>query len=355
VRYARPTRIARARYASAIGVALLACWVASASAGGPPEPPEPGARLPEGADAAEHWDLAAHFTSGHRLYVRFLITNAGPGDRTALAFGHLVLPDGEIAGFHNGRRAGRWELSEDRRRIRIGSSLLELSESARHFEVDNDKRGIKIHLDFPADDTARAAPGAPGGYQLALLNLATPASGRFWLEGMSAPKTLAGHAVLSHTWFSAAENQLVLRRIDLASLDPAAPIFATELRPPAGEPWSWLVAGTETFASPGGGLELRGQGSRGSDYPIPTQLEARGKNLDARFSLGKTILEVDPLDALPALLRMVYSFGGRPRHLWVEADAEVALKSPAGDAVLRWNGEGLANLVYLDSTPQNER
>ncbi len=52
--------------------AQLACLVvsaaAAASAGGPPDPVEPGAQLPDGAEAAEHWDLAAHFDAGVRLY-----------------------------------------------------------------------------------------------------------------------------------------------------------------------------------------------------------------------------------------------------------------------------------------------
>lgn len=337
------------RSAACVAFALLAGWVASA--GGPPEVVEAAAHLPDGDEAAEHWDLAAHFDSGHRLYARFLITNAGPGERTALAFGHLLRPDGETVAFRNGRRAGRWQLSDDRRRMKVGSSVLSLGPSARHFEVDNDKRGIKIHLDFPDDATARAAPPAPGGYRLELLNLATPATGRFWLEGMAAPQPLTGHVVLTHTGFTHAERSLVSRRMDLASLDPEAPLFACELRPPTGEPWRWLVAGGRSWVGSGGGLELRVQQSRGGDYPVPVAVEVRGKGIEGRFSLGKTVLEVDPTDALPTLLRMLYSFGGRPRHLWVESVSEVALKSPAGDAVLRWQGEGIANLVFLDSIP----
>ncbi len=115
--------------------ALLSCVIvlaaATASAGGPPDPVDPGAQLPDGAEAAEHWDLAAHFDEGVRLYARFLITNAGPGERTAVAFGHLLRPAEEPVEFRNGRRAGRWRLSDDRRRIAIGSSKLELEATDR--------------------------------------------------------------------------------------------------------------------------------------------------------------------------------------------------------------------------------
>ena len=354
----------RARFTAA----LAALWSASAAAGGLPAPvavdaaaasgAEPvalGARLPEGDAAAEHWDLAAHFTSGHRLYARFLITNAGPGERTALAFGHLLRPDGAPIEFRNGRRAGSWKLSPDRRRIAIGSSVLELGDSAHHFEVDNDKRNIEILLDFPADAGARAAPAAPGGYRLALLNLATPARGRILVGGMDAPRTLEGHALLTHTWFSREESKLVAQRSDVASLDPQARIFLSELRGPAGARWRWLVAGDAAFTEAADGLVFEATGPRGSAYPIPTALELRGNGLEGRVSLGATLLEVDPLAALPALLRMVYPFAGKPRHVWVEASAEVALKSPSRDAALRLRGEGIATLVFLDSRPPDPR
>jgi hypothetical protein len=314
-----------------------------------------GARLPEGDAAAEHWDLAAHFASGHRLYARFLITNAGPGERTALAFGHLLRPDGPPVEFRNGRRAGSWQLSEDRRRIAIGSSVLELGDSAHHFEVDNDKRGIEILLDFAADAGARAAPAGPGGYRLELLNLATPAHARILLAGMPAPERLEGLAVLTHTWFNRDEADLVAQRTDVAGLDPAARIFLTEVLTPGGDRWRWLVAGDSDYRGDADGLVFEAAGARGTGYPIPAALEVRGNDLDGRISLGPTLLEVDPAAALPALLRMVYPFAGKPRHVWVEASADVALKSRSRDAVLRLRGEGIATLVFLDSRPPDLR
>lgn len=338
--------------------ALLVCSIvlaaAIASAGGPPDPVDPGAQLPDGAEAAEHWDLAAHFDEGVRLYARFLITNAGPGERTAVAFGHLLRPGQEPVEFHNGRREGRWQLSEDRRRIAIGSSKLALGDDARHFEVDNDKRGIKIQLDFPADATARTAPTAPGGYRLALLNLATPATGSFWLEGMSAPRRLRGHVVLTHTWFQRPEAELLARRIDLASFDPRAPFFVSALRAPDGRRWRWGVTASDGVSAPILDLELELQEPGGDAYPIPRAIEMRGKGLKASISLGKPLLEVDPLDALPPILRMVYSFGDRPRLLWVQTNADVALKSATENAVLRVQSEGLATLVFPDALPRDE-
>jgi hypothetical protein len=319
-----------------------------------PEPIPLGARLPEGGDASEHWDLAAHFHSGHRLYARVLITSAGPGDRAALAFGHLLRPDGPPIEFRNGKRAGSWRLSADRRRIEIGSSVLALGETDHHFEVDNDKRDIEIALDFRAE-AGHTAPAGPGGYRMALLNLATPARARIRVAGMDAPRHIAGNAVLTHSWVERDEAELLLQRSDVAGLAPYARFFLSELRTRDGARWRWLVTDDESLVDADDDLVFETTEPPDSPYPIPTALDMRGKGLGGRISFGRTLLEVDPLAALPALLRIVYPLAGKPRHVWVEASAEVALKSPSRDAALRLRGEGIATLVFLDARPPELR
>lgn len=346
----------------ALVLAVLAASLAgTARAGEAPTPVDPGAvdpgaRLPEGSAAAEHWDLVASFDSGERLVVRFLITNEGPGEHTAAAFGHLLRPGMDPVEFHNGRRAGRWQLSDDRRRIHIGSSLLDLGDDARHFEVDKDKRRIWIQLDFPADGTARAAT-APGGYGIELLNLATPASGRFRLGDMPTPQPLRGRVVLTHTHFARPERELLARRIDVATFAAQAPLYLCDLLAPDGGSWRWLVVGGRSPVSRQGppDLSLALQGDGGGRYPVPSGIDLRGEGLEGHVSLGGKLLEADPLAALPTLLRMVYSFGPRPRHLWLRAGADVALKSPVRAAVLHSTGEGIASLSFPDALPQSER
>ena len=323
-----------------------------ASAGGEPVGELPTAvRLPVGDEASVQWDLAAHFASGHRLYARFLVTNAGPGEHTALAFGHLLRPDGATVDFRNGRREGRWQLSDDARRLTLGSSVLDLGDEARHFEVDNDKRGVKIHLDFPADGSAWDAASPPAGYRFAVLNLATPAEGRFWLEGMAAAEPLTGHVLLTRTRRDRAEAELLERRIDAAVLDPEAPLLVSHLDLPGGERWAFGAARGGVIPD----LVIEATPGTPGAYPVPASLGLRGKGIDGAISLGATRLEVDPIEALPALVRMVYSFGGRPLHRWVEAEADVALKSPDENAVLRYQGAGFAALSYPDRTPPNDR
>ena len=105
-------------------LAFLALGLAaSAQAGGPPVDVELAAVLPRGDEAVEYWDLVGDFDSGHRLYARVLITNVGPGNHTALAFGHWVAPDGTATAFKNGKREGAWTLAADRKRLKIGSSV----------------------------------------------------------------------------------------------------------------------------------------------------------------------------------------------------------------------------------------
>jgi len=51
------------------------------------EIPDPAARLPKGGSAVEYWDLTMELDSGHHLFVRFAITNEGPGDQVGFATG----------------------------------------------------------------------------------------------------------------------------------------------------------------------------------------------------------------------------------------------------------------------------
>jgi len=336
------------RFSVACGLAL---WAGAAAGGGPPEPIDPAARLPRGNEASEHWDLAAHFDSGHRLYARFMITNAGPGERTAVAIGHLVKPDGEAVAFRNGRREGAWRLLDEGRSIEIGSSELHLGEE-RRFGFDNDKRGIKIHVAWPAA-AGLAAPEGTVADRLDLLDLASPATGSFWLSGMEDPRPLAGRALLTHSWSEGRLDGDPKRRIDFASFDDA-PIFLTSTAGGASPSRAWLVLTTEEgwVSRSDITVRLRSTEEESGPYPIPRRLEMRGKSLNGSLSLGDSpVLVTDPLDALPTLLKMVYSFGGRPRHIWTDATASVALGSRSGSSRLQIEKPGITALFFSDATP----
>jgi hypothetical protein len=329
--------------------------------GVPPEPIDPAARLPAGDTASEHWDLAAHFESGHRVYARFLITNEGPGERTAVAFGHVLTPDGAAIPFRNGRRWGAWQLGDDGRRIAIGSSALSFGAERRRFEVDNDKRGIKVSFEVAADAPGLGAPPAPGGARLDLLNLASPASGSLWLAGMAQPRALVGRALLTHSWTPAEESKVAALRIDVATLESGNALFVSDIRAPDGAHWSWaatnsaggpLVSHPDIRVERDIRVESRSTDQRGGPYPIPRSLELWGKGLSGSIFLEvPPVLVSDPLDALPSLLKMVYSFGGRPRHVWAAAAADVTLESRITGPPGRIHSAGIAAFFFADAKP----
>ncbi len=112
----------------------------------------PAARLLSQESASEHWEVTARFSSGHLLFVEFLITNLGWGDRSAAAIGHVIAPDGTIAPFRNGRREGRWQLSADRLRLEVGGSTLDLH--GPQYRVLIHKKEVRADLRFRPDGAA---------------------------------------------------------------------------------------------------------------------------------------------------------------------------------------------------------
>ena len=99
----------------------------------------------------EYWDVSAQLQSGHRFFARFLVTNEGPGSRTAVAVGHLIVPGGEVVPIKYGRLREKWTLSADRRRLNIASAVLDVNRPVSRIEVDSDKSGIKVHLELLRD------------------------------------------------------------------------------------------------------------------------------------------------------------------------------------------------------------
>lgn len=339
-----------------IGVATtLTLAAVAAGANGPSGLPEPGARLPGGSAASEYWDLAAHFTSGHRLVARFLITNEGPGKRNGVAIGHVITPDGAAVEFRNGRLEDRWTLSEEGRRIDIGSSLLDLSTSTRKLQITKKRKGVRLLLDWAADASAAHLPRPEASaYQLDLLNLGTPVAGSLWVRGMDAEIAVEGRIALTHTWIEGKEAKLAARRIDVVTLDGDRSFFLTDLTSPDGGRWQCVA-----LAERPGGVAVShtrapaalGAASSVGDYPIPSSIPVALPGSAGSVTLGGPILQLDPLDALPLAVRMVYSFRARPQRIWVDARVELAPeRAVAGDAP-PLGGAGIAAVTFLDSLP----
>jgi hypothetical protein len=304
--------------------------------------------------ASEVWELTALLDGGFRVTARFQITNEGPGERNALAFGHVLRPGVAPAPFQNARREGAWRLSPDGRRIEIGSSLLVLSDGARHFEVDNDKRRVKVFLDWKQDAETRAVPGLRAGYGIDVLQLATPVRGRIQVAEMSAPRAVEGTLTLTRTKMDLAESALVLRRLEVIGAERGRGLYFLDLLDPDGATVSWLWAtGPGAQAPPPGDLVVASGGPATGlpGYAVPRRWTLRAPGIEGHLTLGGSILEVDPLAALPSFLRMVYSLRGRPHRSWTDARFDLSLASGAEQAASRWAGDAVAILTFLDRLP----
>jgi hypothetical protein len=351
-------RASRARGLALAALAVALAQVARADAPPAPAAVDPAAKLPTGGSASEYWDLVALLDDGFRVTARFVITNEGPGERSAAAFGHVLRLGAEPVVFQNARREGKWRLAPDGRRIEIGSSHLDFSGVAPHFEVDNDKRAVKVFLDWSADASSRKVPAAalPPGYAVDVLAIASPVRASIQVGGMAAPRKLEGRLTLSHTWMQVPESELVLRRIDVTSAGDAPGAFVLDVLSPAGKRFGWLlVADGKAMRSPAQ-LDTRIESSRQpGSYPIPSALVLDGGDLRGRVNFGPPWLEVDPLAALPSVLRMVYSLRGRPHRSWAEAGFEFAWVPEPEHPMVQVAGDAIASLSFLDALPPSPK
>jgi hypothetical protein len=328
---------------------LALCLVAAVTPRG-----DPAARLSTRDEALEYWDFVASFEQGHRLAARVLITNEGPGQRTAVAVGHLLMPDGSIVGFRNGRLEDEWSIEPDARRLKIGSSELDLRGPVRTLVHDNNRRGIHIVLRFASEGPARSpSAGERREYHTDLLDLATPVEGSVFVDGMAAPVALRGRGSISHTWMDASEPTLVLRRLDFASSDGPVGIYLQDLTDPGGARTRWLVverAAELIVERTDFEVEIEParpeRGARG--YPVPTALRLRGSGLSGRIALGRTIVEHEPLGDLPQPFRFLLSFAMRPRRVWTDASFSLRLDAAPGRPELELAGSGIASVTYLN-------
>jgi hypothetical protein len=314
--------------------------------------------LAQAASASEYWDLVASLEGGVWVTARFAIHDEAAGAASAAAFGHVLRPDAPPVSFQNGRREGRWRLSPDGRRIEIGSSLLALADADRHFEVDNDKRGVKVFLDWKADASAHKVPASalPDSYAVDLLQLASPVRASIQVGGMAAPLRVSGTLTLTHTSMPVAEEERVLRRIDVASTDPGSGTYLLDLLGPAGERFSWLFVRAEGAPSlTRSGLDPRFE-SRGGDgsYPIALGLAVDRDGVRVQIALKPARLEVDPLVALPAPLRMVYSLRRRPHRSWAESSYELSWVPGPEHPAVRVAGDAIATFSFLDPLPPSQ-
>ena len=337
--------------------ALAAALLVVPRASMPTERGDRESHISNAGSASEYWDIVADFDNGYSLFARFMITNEGPGKRTATASWYLVDPKKKLHHFRNGRRKGSWSLSSDGRRIEIGSSLLDQSGAVHRFEYDSEKRETRIQFQFsPKGPVAWTDPPVAGNYSIDLLDLGTPITGTIQLKGMSEPVPVRGTISVAHTWMEQSEADLALRRIEFSSTGDGPSLYLSDLTTPSGERHRWLVVerdGEVIFRTTDFQLELGDpqKQSPNDRYPTPSTLRITAPGVEGTIRTDSVLVAVDPLDDIPQPFRFLLSLKMRPHRVWKRASFELRLRTDPTHAETILRGSGFTTITFLNPLP----
>lgn len=283
--------------------------------------------LSDADEAMEYWDVTAWFDSGERVFARFLVTNQGPGKRTAAAVGH-VLVGGEVLPFQWGRRESAWAFSADGRRLEIGKATLDLSGQHSTLRVKSTKRGIDLSLAIERDHGESTSLNE---IESISTSLRPPAPARAELAG----RTLSGWAAVTHTWMDQPESDLIRRRDELFARDGDTALYVSTLTATDGQRHE-SFSFSRTGSGSGGGGSTAGDftgASISGDPAYPVRSTWTGSIPGAKYeaTLERERLRMNPLDILPQPFRFLLSLGGRPQRVW--ADARVTVTRDAKEPI----------------------
>lgn len=293
-------------------------------------------RLSDVATATEYWDVTAWLESGDRLVARFLVTNQGPGTRTAAAVGHVVLADGHVLPFQWGRLGNAWTLDPDGGRLKIAKAALVLRPPAIVVSVQSPKNGVELRLEIERPHAPIAIRSLSPKYPI---DVAPPTR----VHGQLAGRAVTGFAAVAHTWVDASEAEIVRRRAELfAAGDNGLALYAVDLTLADGArksaAWVTRKDGTTIAADPFA-LELRATAGGHAAYPLPSEWSGKTAGLLLQAAVGREILRMNPLDLLPQPLRLLVSFGAKPQRVWAEARATLDFgedgEGPTGPTEIR--------------------
>jgi hypothetical protein len=324
----------------------------------------PTARLLTSEFSSEHWELTARFNSGHFLFVDFLITNIGWGDRSAAVTGHVLTPEGKTYSFHSGRREGRWTLSPDRLRLDCGKSSLDLHTPRYQFTVT--KKNLRLQITFRPDETATWSESLTrSGYALDLLAAAVPVKGSLWLDEAKDSVPLEGTLTATHSWMNELGSSLILRRLEFFSLREELPLYGLDLMTPEGSHRRWLVMKHQGKTSAWDEFALSTDDThpltKDAGYTIPSSMHFQGTEAQGDLQFARLLLSNDPFEHLPTPLRFLASvtLHMNPRRLWTLSPFHVITpqepRSPEGNTPLsppgHYEGVGITTFTYLNPLP----
>jgi len=327
----------------------------------------PAARLLSEEFSSEHWEFTARFDSGHLIFIHFLVTNIGWGDRNAVVIGHVITPEGEVRQFGNARSKNKWQLSADRLRFEIGSNVLDMHGPQYHLQVN--KKKIRLNLHFQADTPVVWSEAlARSGYALDLLATAVPVDGTLWIAEMTEPLSVHGKLAATHSWMRETGGSILVRRMEFFTLREDLPIYGVELTTPHNTPSRWLVIKqpgkpefmTDTFEW----ILTKDQALKEfPQYTIPSEIRLQSPCFNGQFNLTRILLRHDPFAKLSTPLRFLAStlLNLHPLQVWVASPFALVLSpfstftplpSEVSTRALAEQGTGIVAITFLNPLPE---
>ncbi len=319
---------------------------------------DPAARLLSEDEASEAWTLFIELDTGHRITQRFLLTNVGPGEHSAVAVGHLVEPGRAPYRYENGRRRARWTLSDDRLFFDIAASHLDLHRPKGELRITKDDIEIRMFFDFNAHAPSARVPSAalPPDYHVDVLAIGAPTHGTILAPWMTTPVEARGQAWLVHTWTPREEARLLARRTEIYGSGSETSFYGIQLRGNGDWTSGWSVAATAgghviestiNVATPWGERTATGSGA----YPTPGGFDLSDSAFSGPIALDREWLRFDPLDVIPQPFRWFIRRSSRPQEVWADARIGVSLSSASGSPSLPHPGETTSANGSVNTSP----
>jgi hypothetical protein len=314
---------------------------------------DPAARMLSGDGAGEAWDVSARLEGGSHFFVRFWVTNEGPGSHTGVAMGYFVGPNGDVARFRYGRTRDRWQSGAGGRFLRVASAVLDLRAPSGSVEIDTNKGGMKIYLRFDVPDAPPpicAWRDVESGFDV--LRLQGDVDGTAWVEGMAKPIAARGAVDVTHAWGGASEIDMALRRIDASGRDGSVAFFATVVTPPGSAAARSCVAvadrGDLIYESHNVAVDDAATSLAGTenDYPLPSRLVFRSEESLLTVEPTRELLRVNPLELVPQPFRTLLAMRSAPRRAWAEGSWQLRLDQKG--AALERRGRGVTAVTYTN-------
>ncbi len=302
---------------------------------------DPSARLLAGDSASEYWTLYVELDSGHRITQRFLIANAGPGDHSAVAVGHLSERGRPPYRYVNGRRRNAWTLSPDRLLLDIAASHLDLHRPKGALKITKEDVEIRLEFDFSDKVFASRVPAAqlPSRYFVEVLAVGALTRGTILAPWMATPLAVTGRTWLVHSWTPDDEAALLDRRVDVFGRSGNTFFYGLQVTDGDQFAGAWQLLSRPEDRPGRAKLESRINfparwkdgskllsGDPGAGYPIPDRFQISGKAESGEIRLSHEWLRFDPLDVIPQPFRWFIRRSSQPAEVWADSQIAVSIR-----------------------------